>query len=135
MIVQFNTDNITDNIKKGLLLIIYGAVLGLVIYGGVKYLPALADQRYAAVDADALIGEYQRSVITNAFINLTDANAKENAQAETERYYLRLKQAADRIAKRENIIIFDKAAIIGVPDKTVIDLTETLKRELANENR
>jgi hypothetical protein len=127
MIVQLNT----DNIKKGLLLIIYGAIAALIVYAGVKYLPSLGKQQYAAIDAEALIAEYQRSRTTNAFINLTDANAKENAQAEIERYYQRLKRTADRIAKRENIIIFDKAAILGVPDKTIIDVTEIVKRELA----
>jgi uncharacterized membrane protein YjgN (DUF898 family) len=129
MTIQLNA----DNIRKGLLLVVYGAVIGLVIYGGFKYLPSFGKQQYAAIDADALISEYQRSIVTNAFINLAGAEAKESAQAEVERYYLKLQQAADRVAKRENVVIFDKAAIIAAPNRTIIDLTETLKRELANE--
>jgi hypothetical protein len=127
MIVQLDT----TNIKRGLLVIVWGAAIALAIYGGFKssalFGPGI---RYAAVDAEALITEFQKSKTINDFLAY---KGERDAQAEYERYYIKLKQIADRVAKRENMIIFDAAAIMGVPNATVIDLTDEIKRELANE--
>jgi hypothetical protein len=118
-------------LKKAAVITVWTAAIALIIYGGVKFAPQQFGfgTRYASLDTGALTTEFQSLLSKDNFLSYKDQN---DVEAKTRQYYEAVLNAADRVAKRHNLIILDKGALIAAPDK-VIDVTLAVKRELATE--
>jgi hypothetical protein len=115
-------------LKKALVIVVWGAAIALIVYGGFKFAPSFGAGQYALLDTGELMTEFQANLSKENFLAYKD----QDIEAKTRQYYEAVMLAADRVAKQHRLIILDKGALIAAPNK-IIDVTQAVKRELASQ--
>jgi hypothetical protein len=128
--MTIDVDN--QSVKKTIILAVWGVAIALGAYAAYRYVPPIIDgfnkPKYAILKTGDLIREYQSKISQDNFILYRDQDLENS----TEVYFLKIKNVANNIARREGLIIFDEAAVIGVPSNA-IDITPFVRQGLGSE--
>jgi hypothetical protein len=115
-------------------LALYALWIAVIVASAITAYRYLADKppRYAIIKVGDLIKEEQTRLLTENFQLYKQTS---DIEAAAQAYYERISAIANAVARQENLIIFDGAAILGLPPESAIDITPFIRRELANAPR